>query len=405
MTVSAKVRVSGVLAGYAKAFGIKLQTQGYSTATLAVHLRVMAAAGRWLDERGLGPAALAGDELRRFLARRRRTHRRYFSMRGLAPLLSFLRGVGAIPPEPVAPARSELLGRYERYLLEERAVLPTRRDDYVARAIEFIGNRDVGELTARDVTSFAVARAGQPSLPASLTALRSLLRFLFISGETRTNLVGAVPSSPRWRQAGLPKALAPGEIRALLATCDRRTTVGSRNYAALLFMVRLGLRAGEVAALMLDDVDWKAGEFVVHGKGGTVSKLPLPADVGKAVAAYLRRPRRRPACRSMFLQLRAPFRPASAGTITSLASTAFEAAGVRPGGGHRLRHTAATQMLRKGASLTEIAQVLRHRHFDTTAIYAKVDHARLRALARPWPTPDRRGRLREMAQRWPGGFR
>jgi integrase len=170
-------------------------------------------------------------------------------------------------------------------------------------------------------------------------------------------------------------------------------------------MLRLGLRAGEVAALMLDDVDWKAGEFVVHGKGGMASKLPLPVDVGEALAAYLRRPRRRPACRSVFLQLRAPFRPASAATIVTVASRAFQAAGIRPGGGHRLRHTAATQMLRKGASLTEIAQVLRHRHPDTTAIYAKVDRARLRGLACPWPKPDRRGLLREMAQRWPGGSR
>lgn len=251
-----------------------------------------------------------------------------------------------------------------------------------------------------------MAHAGAPSLPASLTALRSLLRFLFLAGTTTANLVYAVPSAPRWRQARLPKALAPAEIRVLLATCDRRTTVGRRNYAALLLMLRLGLRAGEVAALLLNDIDWKAGEIVVHGKGGTVSKLPLPADVGEALVAYLCRPRRRPACRSVFVQVRAPFRPARASTIGAVACAAFAAAGIQPGGGHRLRHTAATQMLRKGASLSEIAQVLRHRHFDTTAIYAKVDRSRLRGLARPWPKLDQRGLLlREMAQPWPGGVR
>lgn len=404
MSVSARVRVSGPLAQYTEAFRSEMLAQGYSDLTVANHLRLVAEVSCWLDEHGLGPAGLSSDEVGRFLARRRQTHTHYFSGRGMAPLLSFLRRSCVLPCEPApAPSRSGPLSRYERYLTDERAVSPAVREQYLALASDFIGVRDVAELTAKDVTRFAAACSGRPSLLGRLSALRSLLRFLFLTGETAANLLYAVPSAPRWRLASMPKALAPAEVRALLATSDRRTTVGLRNHAALLLMLRLGLRAGEVAALQLDDIDWRAGEIVVRGKGGTISKLPLPVDVGAAVAAYLRRPRRQPASRSVFAQVRAPFRPARPGTIIALASAAFEAAGIDAGGAHRLRHTAATQMLRKGASLTEIAQVLRHRHLDTTAIYAKVDRVRLRGLARPWPSPERRVLLRELAQRWPGG--
>jgi integrase/recombinase XerD len=406
MTVAKRVWMSGPLTKHVQGFRAELLRDGYSKAARDSHLRLMAAVSCWLEQRGLAPADLVGEEVQRFLLKRQRAHEPHRCKRALAPLLGFLRGVGAVPPEPVAPPRKALLGQYERYLVEERAVLPARREDYIARAIAFIGERDVAELTARDVTDFVVTRADEPSLAASLTALRSLLRFLFLTGRSTANLVYAVPTSSRWRQATLPKALTSVEVRTLLATCDRRTTVGRRSYAALLLMLRLGLRAGEVAALALDDIDWKAGEIVVHGKGGTISKLPLPVDVGDALVAYLRCSRRQPTHRSVFLHIRAPFRPTRASTIVSVARTAFSKAGILRGGGHRLRHTAATEMLRKGASLTEIAQVLRHRHFDTTAIYAKVDRSRLRALARPWPNVVRSGYLlRDMAQPWPGGVR
>lgn len=405
MTVSARVRVSGPLVGHAAAFRAKLLAQGYSDLTVANHLRLMSGVSRWLAAQRLELAAFTPKEVGRFLAWRRRTHTHYLSERGLAPLLAFLRGLGVVPQEPApAPRGSELLSRYEKYLTEERSVTSRVREGYLSVATEFIGDDDVTRLTTSDVTRFTAGAAGEPGLAGRLSALRSLLRFLFLSGRTAANLVFAVPSASRWRLASLPKALPSAEVRALLATCDRRTAVGSRNYAALLLMVRLGLRAGEVAALQLDDIDWRAGEIVVRGKGGTISALPLPADVGEALAAYLRRRRREPRHRCVFVQARAPFRPAMPGTVQTLASAALQKAGIARGGAHRLRHTAATQMLRKGASMTEIAQVLRHRHVDTTAIYAKVDRIRLRALAGPWPA-SRGVVLRALAQKWPGDVR
>jgi len=274
----------------------------------------------------------------------------------------------------------------------------------MAIAGEFLENRVFADLAPDAVAMFIQAHQNRPGLCSRLSGLRSVLHFLFLRGYTRTNLVPAVPSASRKRLASLPKGLEKADVAAMLTTCDRRTTTGRRNYAALLLMVRLGLRAGEVAGLTLDDIDWKAGELVIHGKG-SVGRLPLSSDVGKAIVTYLRRRPSLVQSRALFLQCRAPYRDATAGTIKALARCALGKAGISPAGSHRLRHTAATQMLQSGASLTEIAQVLRHRHIDTTAIYAKVDRNRLRRLAQPWPisvivTQDQ---LFAMAQPWPGG--
>jgi len=282
--------------------------------------------------------------------------------------------------------------------------IPQRRRRYLAVADAFLSGRDSDDLTSADVSGFLGPRARQPGFGELLTALRSLLRFLVVDGAIPRNLVYAVPSRPGWRHTSLPKPLETAELKAVLASCDRRTTTGVRNYAALLLMARLGLRAGEVAALSLDDIDWVRGEIVVHGKGGTVGRLPLPVDVGAAVVAYLRRQPRREHTRALFLQAVVPYRSVMGGSVSALAQRALRAAGVSSGGAHRLRHTAATLMLRDGASLTEIAQVLRHQHIETTTIYAKVDHERLRSVARPWP---REGidteQLRPLALAWPGG--
>ena len=198
-------------------------------------------------------------------------------------------------------------------------------------------------------------------------------------------LVWAVPSVADLRDRALPRGLEPGAVRKLLASCDRRRLVGRRDYAILLLLARLGLRAGEIAALELDDVDWRRGLLLVHGKGARQDVLPLPADVGEAIVGYLRR-RPRCKCRALFLRVTAPRREMNRSTIGWVVRGACDRAGLPRVGPHRLRHTAATDMLRAGASLAEIGQVLRHREQRTTAIYAKVDRARLRALARPWPS-------------------
>jgi site-specific recombinase XerD len=189
----------------------------------------------------------------------------------------------------------------------------------------------------------------------------------------------------RWSGAGLPRGLARGQVAALLASCDRRRATGRRDYAILVLLARLGLRAAEIAALRLDDIDWRAGEIVVRGKGRTEERLPLPCDVGEAIAAYLRRDRPRRPEREVFLRASAPLRGLAPEGVSEVVRAASERAGLGSFGAHRLRHTAGTEMLRAGASLPEVAQVLRHRSVATTAIYAKVDHLALRELAMPWP--------------------
>lgn len=220
----------------------------------------------------------------------------------------------------------------------------------------------------------------------TVTGLRSLLGFLHLRGLVSGPLAAAVPATASWRLSGLPRALEPEQLQALLESCDRASPGGRRDYAVLVMLARLGLRAGEVAALKLEDVDWRVGELVIAGKGRRAERLPLPEDVGEAIVCYLRDGR--PATtqdRSLIVRVRAPHLGLTGGGITQIVFAAAGRAGLGPIHSHRLRHTAATAMLRAGASLEEIGQVLRHRQALTTAIYAKVDRDALRQLARPWP--------------------
>jgi len=386
MKVAQQVRITGPLTPFVEGFAAELAAQGYSNISLTVQLRLMADLSRWLERAGLTVDRIDHSVMMRFLSKRRRTHAQLVSERGLQPLLGYLGAVGAVTIDrPERRARRGVLRAYERYLVEERALGPSYRERCLAVAEDLLDGRRAATLTAAEVTRFVDARADQPGYAVWLSGLRSVLRFLFVSSRISIDLVGVVPSVPRWMQRSLPQPLDPDELVAVLSTCDRRTMVGRRNYAVLLLLARLGLRVREVAALRLEDIDWRAGELVVHGKGQTISRLPLPVDVGHAIVAYLRRARRNRAARSVFVRCCAPFTALAKNGIVAIAHCALRAAGIETGGGHRLRYTAATQMLRRGASLTEIAQVLRHRHIDTTAIYAKVDHDSLRALARPWP--------------------
>jgi integrase/recombinase XerD len=250
------------------------------------------------------------------------------------------------------------------------------------------GKLRLADLAARDITAFVVAevpgrRTGSAKL--AVTTLRSLLAFLYVEGVIAHSLASAVPSVAGSRLAGLPEALEVGQGQQLLATCDRSTAVGRRDFAILTMLVRLGLRAGEIVALELDDVDWRQGEIIVRGKGNRHERLPLPVDVGRAVVAYLRHSRPTAESRRVFLRVRAPHRALTSSGVTNVVIGAAHKAGLPPVAAHRLRHTAATEMLRAGAPLAEIGQVLRHRSPLSTAIYARVDRAALRQLAQPWP--------------------
>jgi integrase/recombinase XerD len=305
--------------------------------------------------------------------------------------------VGAVPVAavtgPAGPV-GVLLGRYRRYLQVERGLVPAAARGYVDAVRPFLerlagpDGLELGQLTAADVIAFVVwrcPRQGRGAAKLTVVALRSLLVFLHVEGVIASPLAAAVPSVASWRLTGLPQPLEPAEVRRLLASCDRQTANGRRDFAILTVLWRLGLRAGEVAALSLDDVDWRAGELVVGGKG-RVERLPLPADVGEAIVAYLRDGRPPTAeGRTVFVRVPAPHRALSTGGITQVVAAASGRAGLGTIYAHRLRHTAASELLRAGASLPEVGQVLRHRRVLTTAIYAKVDREALRTIARPWP--------------------
>jgi integrase/recombinase XerD len=214
--------------------------------------------------------------------------------------------------------------------------------------------------------------------------LRVLLRYLYLSENTGRQLAGSVPPIAAWKLAGLPARLDASAVAAVMGACDRNSITGSRDYAVLILLARLGLRAHEVAGLELDDIRWRAGTVVLRRKGGRSEELPLPADAGQALADYLLI---RPAvsCRAVFLSAVAPWRPLTRSAVTSLARRHCAAAGIGSGGAHRLRHTLASDLLAAGASLAEIGLVLGHRSPFVTSIYAKVDRAALALLVRPWP--------------------
>jgi site-specific recombinase XerD len=289
---------------------------------------------------------------------------------------------------PVEP----LLEGFVVYLREERGVAAATVQTYIPDVRRFLagrGQRGIGELSAAEVSKAVLAEAAVWS-PASVRrfgcALRSFLRYCHVAGLVETDLSAAVlPVSGR-RRSLLPQGISQAQANALLGCCDRRRAAGRRDYAVIVLMLRLGLRCAEVAALRLEDIDWRAGLITVHGKHGRVDQLPLPVDVGEALAGYLRRGRPRSAAREVFMGVIGPRVGLGSRGVSCIVYRACVRAGLAPFGAHRLRHTAACEMLRAGGSLAEIGQVLRHRSAGATAAYARVDVERLRTMARPWPT-------------------
>ena len=392
--------VSGPLAPFAAGFASWLTSRGYSPSAAADRPYQFDQLSRWLEREGLGVGELTGEQAGRFAAARRAVGLVTWAAPQSTMLpLGYLRGLGVAPAPAPALAHGpleELLADYCRYLSLERGLSDhTVLDAYGPAARLFLAGREgpdgpgLERLCAAGVSSFLARECPKRSVSGArdlVCALRSLLRYLHLAGLIEAPLVWAVPSVADLRDRTLPRGLEPAAARRLLASCDRRTLVGRRDYAILLLLARLGLRAGEVAGLQLDDVDWRRGELLVRGKGSRRDVLPLPVDVGEAIVSYLRR-RPRCECRALFLRVTAPRRELNRSTIGWVVRAACDRAGLARVGAHRLRHTAATEMLRAGASLAEIGQVLRHREQKTTAIYAKVDRKALRALARPWPSP------------------
>jgi integrase/recombinase XerD len=395
-----RVRVSGSLLPYAEGYAAWLTERGYASTTVLFHARLLANLSRWMQAEGLAVSELGLAAVDGFLAGRAAVGHLARLRRGsLQPLLEYLRAAGVVPvAEPPLPSimEDDLLDQYARYLAVERGLAETT----IARNVELVrpflaglhhgGRLELEGLTAAEVTAFvlALSRGRAGSVPRTVTALRSLLRFLHVNGLTATGLADAVPTLARWKLAGLPKALTADQVAALLATCDRASVVGRRDLAIMTVLSRLGLRAGELARLRLGDVDWRRGEIVVTGKGSRHERLPLPADVGEVIVSYLTGGRAGTDVREVFVCVRAPHRAMTRGAVTNVVATAARKAGLGTVHAHRLRHSAATAMLGAGASLSEIGQVLRHRHALTTMIYAKVDAEALRTVARTWPASE-----------------
>jgi integrase/recombinase XerD len=391
-------RVDGPLAPYADGFRAELERLGYTPLTAATHVRLMAHLSRWLAREGVEAAGLTPVVVEAYFAERRAAgYAGHVTGRALRPLAGYLRRLGVIPPPApavMASAEERLLTWYRDYLLVERGLAGTTAELNVRMVRPFLAGRvhetdagvGLGHLTAGEVATFVVTQSRQrpKSVKRMVTALRSLLGFLHVEGLIGQPL--AVPSPAGWTQTGLPKALDGDQVAALLASCDPLTRTGRRDLAILTLLARLGLRAGEVAGLSLEDIDWRRGEITVRGKGNRHDRLPLPADVGQRIVAYLHDGR--PAAaqgKTVFVRAQAPYRPLTSNAVTTVVACAGRRAGLGLIGAHRLRHSAATAMLRSGGSLTEIGQTLRHARPLTTAIYAKVDIGALRQLARPWP--------------------
>lgn len=387
--------LTGPLAPFEAGFTAHLVGLGYAPNGIAGQRALVAHLDRWLNAAGVPLAELTPAAVGRFLqARAAAGYATKLTEHGLAPVLEYLEQIGrytrpALPPTPV----EEIVSRFHRHLLEERGVGRATAGNYERVARRFLSDRpepleaNLTELTARDVTAFVVAHHDRLSVAAMQTVvqgLRALLTFLYLTGLTSRPLASAVPSVAQ-RRRDLPRALPEGHLTLLLQSCDRSTPVGLRDFAILTVLARLGLRADEVAHLELGDIDWRAGELRVRGKGPRIDKLPLPSDVGVALVEYLRHARPKTPERRLFIRACAPRRGLSRQAVGGLVRAASVRAGLAPHGPHRLRHTVATGLLRRGAPLAEIAQLLRHQSVQTTVIYAKVDLGALAGLAQPWP--------------------
>jgi integrase/recombinase XerD len=396
MTTRANLsRVTGPLAEYAPGFAEELRRRGYTEPGADNQLWLLSHLSRWLAARQWQAIDLTPARAKAFLRERRKDgYKALLTARGMAPVQGYLREIGVFEePAGRKPAGlvDELLERYRRHLVGERGLTASTVDAYERYARSFLSrsgakSANLQSLTGHEVMQFVLHESERRSVSSAkhlVTALRSLLRFMYLEGAVPA-LADTVPAVANWRGAALPRALDRSQVDRLLDSCDQGMVTGRRDRAILLLMVRLSLRAGEVAALELSDIDWRQGEILIRGKGRRHERLPLPVDVGEAVSKYLLDGRPRIEYRQLFLRAIAPAGSLTSGSVTTVVVNACKRAGMRRVGAHRLRHTAATEMLRGGASLAEIGQVLRHRKLFTTAIYAKVDRTALRELARPW---------------------
>lgn len=366
------VRVSGPLGSYADGFREHLEHRGYSPWTVMFDLTSMDRLSRWLLARRLDPAEFTAIEVERFVHEQRGDGRdRRRGPRGLSSMLTYLRGLGVIPeaaPVLAVDPLARLLDEFTAFLVAERGLASSTVWYYRATARRFlsrspglagVGDGSLDGVDAASVRSFVLAESltrGVGSVKNVVTALRALLRFCHTRGYVSTSLADALPAVASWRQTSPPRTIRDDHLARMLASCDRHTAAGRRDYAILVVLARLGLRIGEVATLTVDDIAWRDGELLVHGKGNRHDRLPLPADAGAAIADYCQWGRHQGTCRGLFLHARAPYGALSSSAVGKVVERACERAGLARLGAHQLRHAAATALRQAGAPLFEIGQ-------------------------------------------------
>ena len=394
-------RTPGRLGPHVDGYRAHLLELGYTQGTVTHKLNELGHLGRWMASEGVDVQRLDSEVIAAFLAATGlRRPRSLVTERTFRPLLAYLRSKDIIAPEcpgQSAAALDGLIVDYRRWLFG-RALAPATVHRYEKLAQRFLAGRispegelDVMNLTGADVASFLLAESVRLSLGSTkgrVGELRSLLRFLHVRGLTARAVAEAVPSVAGWRDTGLPETMTRADVERLLSTCERSSLVGIRDHAILMLLAGLGLRSIEIARLELCDLHWRAGELTVRGKARRCDRLPLPHAVGEALVSYLQRCDRNEE-RHVFLTLRAPVRPIPPDLVGDVVRRACRRAGLPVVRGHRLRHALACELLRQGASLIDISQVLRHSDLGTTAVYAKVDLVRLRQVAQRWPGAER----------------
>jgi site-specific recombinase XerD len=391
----------GPLSCITPAYAALLARQGYSKQSARLQLCFLRDLNQWLNQQQLQVSDLSEPTIHRYMRSR---HQRFRPRRDdastLSRIVNLLNVHGILPKKADRPSvnpHQRIEDDYDRYLIEQRGLAATTRTSYRSIIRKFLsdqfgdGTAIFTDLTPDNVVRFIrhqSARLSPKHAGLVVCALRSFLRYLRYQGSITTDLAACVPPIANWKLSALPKFLQPGQVQRVLSQCDRGTVKGRRDYAILLLLARLGLRACEIVSLTLDDIHWKSGEIHIQGKGNQPALLPLPSDVGQAIAVYLEKDR--PFCptRRVFIRMKAPLRGfANSCAISTIVARTLKRAGIESPytGAHLFRHTLATQMLRQGAKLADIAVLLRHHSINTTAIYAKVDLTALRTIAQPWP--------------------
>jgi integrase/recombinase XerD len=377
-TKVSKVLMVGPLVPFADDLGSMLVAAGYAPLSIVNQLRLLAHVSRWMDGHDYAVTDLTGEVLKEYLAAAHAAGRvSLCSQGGLTHLLRSLPMPPANPEPPNLSPTQRLLASYRQHLLNERGLAESTTTAYLLRASRFLAwtatDGNVSILTTGDVTRAVLRESQNVSVGSAqffVAALRSFLRYCFVESLIPVDLAPAALAVTGRRRSTLPRGISPKDACALLRACDRRQAAGRRDYAVIITLLRLGLRAQEVASLTLDDIDWRAAEIVVHGKGSRDERLPLPADVGEAIVGYLQRGRPETTSRAVFLRSVAPIGPLGRGGVSFIVRYASVRAGLPPMGAHRLRHTLACDVVNANVPLPEIGQVLRHRNLASTANYA-----------------------------------